>query len=91
MKEYRQLTPAEIESLKSQNCVAEDWSRIMVKDGFIAKHVRDVTMSGDIRLGVFDGKKQLSGVSRRVAACIRLHCTMSQWETTALSKISAIS
>ncbi len=61
MNEYRHLTSDEIESLKSQNCVAEDWDRVLVKEGFIVKHVRNVTMSGDIRLGVFDGKIQLSG------------------------------
>lgn len=61
MNGYRHLTSDEVESLKSQNCLAEDWDRVLVKEGFIVKHVRNVTMSGDIRLGVFDGKKMLSG------------------------------
>ncbi|MCX6136242.1 MAG: DUF4954 family protein [Ignavibacteriales bacterium] len=58
---YRSLSEAEIEQLRTQGCCADDWSRIQVKDPFIAERLRNVAFSGDITLGVFDKKVLLPG------------------------------
>ncbi len=53
--DYRPLTDAEIEALENQDCQAEDWKRIQVKEGFISTSIRRVRFAGDVRLGVFQG------------------------------------
>jgi hypothetical protein len=54
MKSYRALTIDEIVRLKAQACVAEDWTKIQVAEGFRTEAVYDVRFSGEIRLGAFD-------------------------------------
>jgi len=51
---YRVLTKQEIDALHQQGCRADSWADITVKDGFRTDHVRNITFSGKIRLGVFD-------------------------------------
>lgn len=58
---YRKLTEAEKAALMAQSCVAADWDRILVAEGFTPDHVVDTRFSGDIRLGVFDGEFKLPG------------------------------
>ena len=58
MNNYRELLQAEIDVLLKNQCFCSDWSKIKVKDGFIADNIRNVTFSGDIFLGIF--KKQIS-------------------------------
>ncbi|MDR1381000.1 MAG: DUF4954 family protein [Tannerella sp.] len=53
MNGYRDISSAERAELLANGCFCEDWSRVKVREGFIAGHVRNVTFSGDIRLGVF--------------------------------------
>ena len=50
--QYRSLTFEEIEILESNNCWAEDWSRVEVaEDGFQAKFFHRVMFYGDVQLG----------------------------------------
>ncbi len=61
MNKYRKLTSEEIEQMKSQMCVAEDWSEMEVVDGFNAKYVRHCRFSGKIRIGKFEKRFNLPG------------------------------
>lgn len=58
---YRQLTDTEEQQLRSQGCTAQNWRKVLVKDGFDTAYVRDVRFSGDIKLGVFGKEFQLPG------------------------------
>jgi hypothetical protein len=53
---YRVISGSETEILTKNGCFCEDWSRIRVKDGFIAERIRNVSFSGDVYLGVFRRK-----------------------------------
>ncbi len=61
MNNYRKLTPAEIDLMKSHMCTAIDWNDIEVAEGFDAKYVRHCRFSGRIRMGRFDKKFSLPG------------------------------
>ena len=61
MKNYRKLTPAEIESLENQMCTASDWGEIEVAEGFEARYVRHCRFSGRIRMGRFEKVFSLPG------------------------------
>ena len=39
---YRHLTYAEISTLEAQACTAEEWSRVMVAEGFLADNIYNV-------------------------------------------------
>ncbi len=54
MNSFRALTIDEIVRLKAQACVAEDWTKIQVAEGFRTEAIYDVRFSGEIRLGAFD-------------------------------------
>ena len=64
---YRHLTYAEISALEAQACTAEEWSRVMVAEGFLADNIHNARFSGDVRLGVFDREFTLDGGLKRVA------------------------
>jgi len=51
---YRNLTSQEKEVMKLNGCSCDDWSRIMVKEGFKPNRCINIIFSGDIYLGVFD-------------------------------------
>ena len=53
MGAYRGLTITEIEQLKQQNCMADDWSAISVTKDFIPDHICHTRFSGQIKLGAF--------------------------------------
>jgi len=57
MNNYRDISQVEIEILQKNQCFCSDWSKIKVKEGFIADNIRNVSFSGDIYLGIF--KKQI--------------------------------
>ena len=59
MKDYRNLTESEIQSLKKQACYSDNWGKILVKDEFDPKTVRNVQFSGNIKLGVFEQKLEI--------------------------------
>ena len=54
VKKYRKLTRNEIQSMTGNNCSCDDWGKIMVMEGFNPSQCKNVTFSGDIKLGVFD-------------------------------------
>ncbi|MDR0394902.1 MAG: DUF4954 family protein, partial [Tannerella sp.] len=61
MPSYRNITASEIRSLQNNGCFCEDWSCVKVKDGFIAGHVRNVSFSGNVFLGIFGRKISFAG------------------------------
>jgi hypothetical protein len=61
MKNYRDILSSETEALVKNGCFCEDWSRVKVKDGFVAGRVRNVTFSGDTYLGIFSRKITFTG------------------------------
>jgi len=58
---YRNLTCKEIDSLKANLCIAEDWNNVFVKDGFNPKRIFQVSFSGVVKLGNFDSYFELPG------------------------------
>lgn len=67
MGTYRSLTVDEILRLKSQACLADDWSRVTVGSGFTTENIYRVRFSGDVRLGAFEGEFVLPGGVRKHA------------------------
>lgn len=61
MKAYRSLTEDEIFKLKSQSCLADDWSNVLVDVEFTTEYVYHTRFSGNVRLGVFNGEFVLPG------------------------------
>lgn len=62
-RDYRQLTPQEISVLAGNGCVCEDWSRVLVRWGkeSFTDRIVNVTFSGDVRLGSFEGYHSFPG------------------------------
>jgi len=58
---YRNLTNNEIDALKANLCIADDWNNVLVKDGFNPKRIFQVSFSGDIKLGNFEQSFDLPG------------------------------
>ena len=66
--EFRNLSSAEISSLEKNGCLCEDWNKVLVNwgDESYVGRICDVTFSGDIRLGKFDGDVKMGeGISIR--------------------------
>lgn len=70
-KRYRKLTDAEIGSLKTSRCSAEDWGCILVGDGFNPARVADVVFWGQVRIGRLDGEIAASDGLKRQARISR--------------------
>ena len=47
---YRQLTDAEIQSLKDHSCIADDWMNIEVDPDFKTDYIYYTRFSGKVRL-----------------------------------------
>ena len=60
MTDYRLLTEEEILILENNSCWAEDWSRVLVADGFRPYSFHRVMFYGDICLGSFDKLVEVS-------------------------------
>ena len=60
-KEYRALTPSEIEILTHQGCHSDDWGQISVGNGFIPENVRSVQFSGTVNIGDNSGSVAFTG------------------------------
>jgi len=56
---YRHLSKEEINKLLSQNCSAESWANITVKEGFSPENIRNTRFEGDIKLGIYSGLLEL--------------------------------
>ena len=66
--EFRNLSSAEISSLEKNGCLCEDWNKVLVNwgDESYVGRICDVTFSGDIRLGIFEGDVKMGeGISIR--------------------------
>ena len=50
---YNQLSSEQITQLTCQGCSCDDWSQVLVADGFDATTVKYTQFSGQVRLGVF--------------------------------------
>lgn len=61
MENYRNLTEDEILRLKSQSCLADDWEKVRVADGFSTEFVHHTRFSDEVKLGVFQGEFILPG------------------------------
>lgn len=57
----RNLTGQERDALIHNGCMAEDWQRIRVKDGFSPDAVTHTVFSGTVSLGVFDAVSGADG------------------------------
>jgi hypothetical protein len=53
---YRPLTKEEINSLLSQNCFADNWTNITVKEGFSPENIMNTRFDGNIKLGIYSGE-----------------------------------
>lgn len=58
----RLLTDQEIDILENNGCIAEDWSRIKVGNGFLPENVQRTKFYGDIRLFGNNGTVLLDGI-----------------------------
>jgi hypothetical protein len=54
-KKFRNLSVSEIKILTANNCQCDDWEIVKVMDGFDPSRCFNVTFSGDVRLGSFQG------------------------------------
>lgn len=61
MKTYSKISPEQIAQLEAQSCRCSDWSLVQVPADFDPKYVRNVTLSGQIRLGSFNKVFTLAG------------------------------
>ena len=65
MKNYRKLTAAEIDRLKTQMCYSTEWDKIEVSEDFTTEHIMNTRFSGNIRLGAFRKEFELAGGMRK--------------------------
>ncbi|HKL71243.1 MAG TPA: DUF4954 family protein [Marinilabiliaceae bacterium] len=49
---YRNLNLPEIQQLENNLCFCRDWSKVKVKEGFVAENIRNVVFSGDNYIGL---------------------------------------
>ena len=60
MRDYRQLTPTEIDVLESNSCWAENWEHVHVAEAFSPYGFHRVVFYGDIYLGVFEKQVEVT-------------------------------
>ena len=60
MKEYQHLTDQQIESLKKNDCWAQDWNQILVTDEFETGRCRRVQFYGWAKLGSSEGSVEIT-------------------------------
>ncbi len=60
MRDYRHLTNEEINVLESNSCWAENWENVLVAENFSPYGFHRVLFYGDIRLGVFEKKIEVT-------------------------------
>jgi carbonic anhydrase/acetyltransferase-like protein (isoleucine patch superfamily) len=52
---YRNLSIGEIRGLEAAGCRSSSWGSILVKEPFNAERIQNVTFSGTVKLGLFNG------------------------------------
>lgn len=72
-EDYRQLTEAEISTLRGQGCMAEDWNSIFVRGSFAPERIVGVSFIGTVRLGDMNGtvSQKSKGLGAARSAIIR--------------------
>lgn len=65
MKKYRKLAEEEILRLKSQACLADDWTQVSVDEAFKVDYVHHTRFSGTVHLGLFEKEFVLPGGIRK--------------------------
>ena len=60
MNDYRPLTSEEIEVLKSNDCLAEDWTSVNVSENFKPNFMHRVMLYGEVNIGGFDKNVEVS-------------------------------
>ena len=60
MENFRSLTIGEIKQLEANGCTAEEWSNIVVGEDFNPDYVHRVAFYGDVQLGVYAKKVEVS-------------------------------
>ena len=76
---YRDISGSEIDTLKRNGCICDNWNKVKVRDGFDPSGCINVIFSGDIKLGIFNNSFcDKSGVSIRSGISnVHLHnCTI---------------
>lgn len=61
MSTFRPLTTGEIESLTTNKCTSEDWTKVLVDTCFEPGHVKNTHFSGDIKIGRLEKEFSLTG------------------------------
>ena len=56
---YRHLKKEEIDLLLSNNCVADDWTSVTVKEGFSPENINNTRFEGIVKLGISAGRIEL--------------------------------
>ena len=56
---YRHLQKEEIDTLLSNDCVAEDWTFVTVKEGFSPENIKNTRFEGIVKLGISAGRIEL--------------------------------
>lgn len=59
--DYRKLTKKEVNRLKEQSCLADDWDKVEVAEDFSTEYVHHTRFSGYVKLGVFQKEFNLPG------------------------------
>lgn len=77
MKTYNLITAEQIARLEAQSCRCEDWNNVFVDPEFDTEYVRNVTFSGQIKLGAFKKSLRWQGESGSTAEFSTLPSTMS--------------
>jgi len=58
---YRHLTNIEINTLENQGCNASNWNNIYVSNNFDTQWIWDVTLSGNVRIGIMNSTHSMAG------------------------------
>ena len=53
--DYRNLTDLEINGLKLQGCIADNWSSLLVSNSFTIDHIHHTRFAGKVKLGKLQG------------------------------------
>lgn len=61
--DYRQLSPAEVEQLKQQGCMADDWAAVWVRGLFRPERIQGVSFLGTVHLGDMSGSVHATSAS----------------------------
>jgi len=56
---YRHLKKEEIDTLLSNDCVADDWTSVTVKEGFSPENIKNTRFEGIVQLGISTGRIEL--------------------------------